>query len=75
MAGLEWHIMIKALREAAAKVPVPKKDKMASPSRGTPLAAPAGGGAGLLLSEYNNALTGYKQAGAAAAPRSLSSRR
>lgn len=25
MAGLEWHIMIKALREAAAKVPVPKK--------------------------------------------------
>lgn len=37
--------MIKALREAAAKVPVPKKDKMASPSRGTPLAAPAGGAA------------------------------
>lgn len=75
--------MIKALREAAAKVPVPKKDKMASPSRGTPLAAPAGGAAQrergqlfhntrLLLSEYNNALTGYKQADAAALPFFLS---
>lgn len=34
MAGLEWSVMIKALREAAAKVPVPKKkkkkDKMAA---------------------------------------------
>lgn len=49
MAGLEWHIMIKALREAAAKVPVPKKDKMASPSRGTPLAAPAGAGGAAAL--------------------------
>lgn len=45
MAGLEWHIMIKALREAAAKVPAPKKDKMASPSHSTPLVAPAVGGA------------------------------
>lgn len=65
--------------QRAAKVPVPKKDKMASPSRSTPLAAPAGGAAQrerdqlfhntrLLLSEYNNALTGYKQADAAALP-------
>lgn len=44
MAALEWHIMIKALREAGAKVPVPKKDKMASPSGG-------GCGGGLSRSE------------------------
>lgn len=27
MAGLEWRIMIKALKAAAAKVPFPKKTK------------------------------------------------
>lgn len=75
--------MIKALREAAAKVPVPKKDKMASPSSPPHPPHACEGGAQpergqwfhntrSLLSDYNNALTGYKQADAAALPYSLS---
>lgn len=60
--------MIKALREAAAKVPVPKKKEKKTK---WPL-HPAAHRTRPLLSEYNNALTGYKQADAAALPCSLS---
>lgn len=62
--------MTKALREAAAKVPVPKRQNgLSIPHAARPAALPAARRAAcesphnarLLLSEYNNGLTGYNR--------------
>lgn len=61
MAGLEWRVMTKALREAAAEVPVLKKTKW--PLQLAALSLPVAAACGelfhngrLLLTEYNNVL-------------------